>query len=216
MPPPAGYRRDIIAQSEAVQLFVARARASRLDFAPTVDELAAIVKICHELDGLPLAIELAAARVTHLSPDAILARLERSDLTRLSLLTGGPRDQPTRQQTMRAAIAWSYNLLDDAEQGLFKTLSVFSGGFTLEAAEWMAGVGSQVSATATPSSDTHPPPSPSMCSPRSSPRASCSTKANVGGEPRYGMLETIREFGVEQLAGKRTGGGTRNGTPMVP
>jgi predicted ATPase len=197
--PIAGNGTGVIAQSEAVQLFVARAQASRLDFAPTADELAAMVQICHELDGLPLAIELAAARVTHLSPDAILARLERSDLTRLSLLTGGPRDQPTRQQTMRAAIAWSYNLLDDAEQALFKTLSVFSGGFTLEAAEWMAGVGSQASGTATPSPDTHRPPTTIDVLASLVTKSLVQYEGEVGGEPRYGMLETIREFGHEQL-----------------
>src|SRR5215213_3760017 len=122
---------DEISTSDAVQLFVTRAEAVQPDFALAPDNAVAIAEICRRLDGLPLAIELAAARVKVLPPAALLARLDH----RLPLLTGGGRDLPERQQAMRAAIAWSHDLLTPQEQMFFRRLAVFAGGFTLEAAE---------------------------------------------------------------------------------
>jgi non-specific serine/threonine protein kinase len=114
-----------------VALFVERAAAIRSDFAVTAENAPAVAEICTRLDGLPLAIELAAARVRLLSPQAMLARLER----RLPLLTQGPQDLPARQRTLRDAIAWSYDLLTPAEQELFRRLAIFVGGCTIESAE---------------------------------------------------------------------------------
>jgi predicted ATPase/class 3 adenylate cyclase len=123
--------KEELAQFEAVRLFVERAQDISSDFKITGDNARAVAAICDRLDGLPLAIELAAARTRLLSPQAMLARLDR----RLPLLTGGARDLPVRQQTLRSAIAWSYDLLDGAEQTLFRQLSVFAGSCTLAAAE---------------------------------------------------------------------------------
>src|SRR5690606_5842547 len=122
---------------EAVQLFVDRARAVKPDFQLTPENAAAVAEICARLDGLPLAIELAAARTRVLSPDAIVGRLGK----RLQLLTGGPRDLPARQQTLRSAIEWSYGLLDDAERALFRRLAVFRGSASWEAIEAICAAG---------------------------------------------------------------------------
>jgi predicted ATPase len=121
---------DEIARSGSVALFVQRAQAANPAFRLTPDAAPVIADICRRLDGLPLAIELAASRIKVLSPRALLARLEQ----RLMLLTGGARDLPTRLQTMRDAITWSYDLLSPDEQTLFRRLSVFVGGFTVDAA----------------------------------------------------------------------------------
>src|SRR5215210_903864 len=117
--------------SGAVRLFTERAQAIRPDFGLTSEILPAVTEIVSRLDGLPLAIELAAALVKVLPPEALRQRLEQ----RLPLLSGGARDLPLRQQTMRDTIGWSYELLNDAEQVLFRRLAVFVGGFTLDAAE---------------------------------------------------------------------------------
>jgi predicted ATPase len=116
---------------EAIELFRQRAVALSPDFALNEDNAPAVVEICRRLDGLPLAIELAAARVRHLSPQAILDRLH----SRLEVLTGGARDLPSRHQTLRATIEWSYALLTEPEKQLFNRLAVFRGGCTLEAVE---------------------------------------------------------------------------------
>ncbi len=129
---------DQIAASEAVRLFVERAGAVQNGFRLTPANASDVAEICRRLDGLPLAIELAAARVKVFPPRALLARLER----RLPFLTGGPRDAPARLRTMRDAIAWSHDLLDAGEQRLFRRLAVFVGGFTLDAAIEVGGDGS--------------------------------------------------------------------------
>lgn len=170
----------------SVALFVERAREMQPGFTLTSENAAAIAAICRRLDGLPLAIELAAARLPVLPPDALQARLER----RLPLLTRGPRDLPERQQTLRATIAWSYDLLDEQAQALFRQLAVFVGGFTLAAAQ-------------------------AVCHMCDDPELAdvgvlegiaflidknlLQTRDGSDAAPRFGMLETIREFALEQL-----------------
>jgi len=174
---------ETLSHFPAIALFVHRALAVKPDFTLTDENASAVREICTRLDGLPLAIQLAAARLKLLSPSAMRSRLA----SRLQLLTSGARDLPARQQTLRQAIDWSYDLLSEPEQKLFRRLSVFAGGFTLEAAE-----------------------------------AVCDTKKDLGldllegmasmvdkslvrqieqqdGEPRFIMLETIREYGLEKL-----------------
>ena len=120
-----------LSEFSAVELFAVRAQTAKSSFALSAENASVIAEICNKLDGLPLAIELAAARVKLLSPQSILERLENS----LKLLTGGAKDLPEHQQTMRGTIRWSYDLLDEAEKLVFRHLSVFVGGFTVEAAE---------------------------------------------------------------------------------
>ncbi|MEP6904413.1 MAG: protein kinase, partial [Actinomycetota bacterium] len=126
---------DELANFEAIKLFVERAHRTKPDFVLTKENIRRVAEICRQVDGLPLAIELAAARVKVLSLQTILAKLEN----RLQLLTGGARDLPARQQTMRGAIEWSYDLLTEDEKCLFRRLAVFVGGFTFEAAEAVGG-----------------------------------------------------------------------------
>jgi excisionase family DNA binding protein len=171
--------------SEAVRLFIERARAVREDVDYTAEEQT-VEAICQRLDGLPLAIELAAARVKILPPAALLARFDLPGGARLPLLADGPRDMPQRLQTMRDAIAWSFNLLTDAERAMFRRLSIFVGGFTLEAAEAVWG------------KDELLPPLDAIASLVD--KSLLRVEEAVAGEPRYGMLETIREFGLERLA----------------
>jgi len=174
-----------VAGSEAVRLFVERAQAVKDDFALTDENAQAVADICRRLDGLPLAIELAAAWVKVLPPAALLARLER----RLPLLTGGGRDVPRRQQTMRDTIAWSDDLLTPREQRLFRRLAVFVGGFTLEAAEAVAlGDGEDV--------DVDVLDGIAALADHSLLRQ----EPGTDGVPRYFMLETVREYGGERLA----------------
>lgn len=163
----------------AIQLFVERAKATKHDFVLTPDNASAVAAICARLDGLPLAIELAAARTRLLSPQAMLGRLEH----RLLLLTGGPRDQPIRQQTMRETIAWSHNLLDDDSKRLFRQVSIFVGGWTLEAAEQICDAGIDVVEGFSTLVDHN----------------LLRQIEEPDGSPRFGMLETIREFGLDQL-----------------
>jgi predicted ATPase/DNA-binding CsgD family transcriptional regulator/Tfp pilus assembly protein PilF len=170
-------------QYEAVALFVQRAKAVRPDFALTDENAAAVATICGRLDGLPLAIELAAARIRLLPPAAMLARLNN----RLSLLTGGAQDAPARQQTLRNAIDWSYDLLDADEQRLFRRLAVFAGGCTLEAAEAVCNAegeqGNEILDGVASLID-----------------KSLLRQVEPGGsEPRLAMLQTIREYALERL-----------------
>jgi predicted ATPase/class 3 adenylate cyclase len=171
--------------SPAVRLFVERARAVRGDFALTEHNVTTIVGICRRLDGLPLAIELAAARIRLLPPDAILSRLDN----RLSLLTGGGRERPERQQTLRAAIAWSHDLLDPETQALFRRLSVFADGWTIEAADAVAGVGAPVSAL----------DGLATLNDNSLIQQQESQTQESGGDIRFAMLQTIQEFSRDQL-----------------
>ncbi len=178
-----------LSQYAAVALFIERAQAARADFTVTAANAPAIAEICARLDGLPLAIELAAARVKLLPPEALLARLVHS----LTLLTGGARDLEERQQTMRAAIAWSEDLLTPEERSLFRRLAVFAGGATLEAVEAVClaptgaepldldaleGLGALVD------------------------QSLVQQRAEEGedGEPRFGMLQVIHEYALERLA----------------
>jgi predicted ATPase/DNA-binding SARP family transcriptional activator len=175
---------EALSQCAAVALFADRAAEVRAGFAVTAENAAAVAEICCRLDGLPLAIELAAARVRFFPPQALLARLGN----RLALLMDGARDVPARQQTLRSAIGWSYDLLEEPERRLFRRLSVFVGGFTLEAAE-------------------------AVCCPRDdldeailegvgalADQNLLRREEDTEGEPRFGMLETIREYGRECLA----------------
>jgi len=180
---------EALARVPSVLLFVQRAQAVRPTFALSEENGPVVATICRRLDGLPLAIELAAARIKVLSPRALLERLER----RLPILGDGPRDLPARQQSLRDTIAWSYALLPPGEQALFRRLAVFSDGCTLEAAE-------------------------TVCAGQAAASAALDAAAvfegvvqlvdqsllRVGeqsdGEPRFSMLETLREYGQEQLA----------------
>jgi predicted ATPase/predicted Ser/Thr protein kinase len=175
-----------LARSPAVALFVERAREAKPAFSLTDENARVVADICRRLDGLPLAIELAAARVKVLTPAALLARLER----RLTLLTGGARDLPERQRTMRGAVAWSYELLGDEEKSLLRRMAVFAGGCTLPAAEAVCGqggvdvlegLGSLVDKSLLR---------------RREPR---------GGETRFRMLEVVREFALERLEAEGEG-----------
>ncbi len=189
---------DHVARSPAVALFVERARASKPDFALTAENARIVADICARLDGLPLAIELAAARVSLLSLTAIQVRLQQ----RLSLLTSGPRDAPVRHQAMSAAIAWSYDLLTDDEQAAFRRLSVFVGGFTLEAADAMvAGGNGGIELSSVPATQ-YPVHHLNVLDHLQSlvDKSLLYSEVTSTGEPRFRMLETIREFGLEQLS----------------
>jgi predicted ATPase len=178
---------DAALASEAVRLFVDRARAVQSHFELIEENAEAIVAICRRLDGLPLAIELAASRVRLLPPQAILARLDN----RLTLLTGGGRDRPERQQTLRGAIAWSHDLLEPALQTLFRRLAVFAGGWTLDAAEAVTGFDGDPMLPVFDGLD--------ALHDTSLIRLQEPVDGNAGADPRFAMLQTIQEFASEQL-----------------
>ncbi len=180
---------QVLSRNPAIALFLERAAAVKPNFQLTQENALAVATICTRLDGLPLAIELAAARIKLLSPSAMQARLE----SRLQLLTGGSKDLPLRQQTLRGAIDWSYGLLSQAEQALFRRVSVFVGACTLEGVEAVCntkhdlqldvleGMASLVDKSLLQQIEVQPIEPPQ-------------------GESRFGLLDTIREYGLERLA----------------
>ncbi len=178
------WSEEMLRENPAVQLFVARAKAARSGFILSDLNGPPIARICQRLDGLPLAIELAAARVPVLPPGDLLARLER----RLPLLTGGNRDAPARQQTMRDTISWSHGLLTQLEQVLFRRLGVFAGGFTLEAAEAIIGL------------EEHSDLSTMEGIASLASHSLLDQHEDSTGHARFFMLETLREDAVERLA----------------
>ncbi len=176
---------EAVTRYEAVALFIERARAVQPTFNLTPENARPVVEICRRLDGLPLAVELAAARIRLLTPEAILDRLERH----LPVLVGGATDLPARQRTLRGAIDWSYDLLDSAERRLFDRLAVFAGGFSIEAAEAICNPDAELAI------DT---------------LDGLTSLANMSliqptpvtdGESRFGLLQVIREFAAEMLDG---------------
>lgn len=167
----------------SVALFLERAQAVRPDFGLTRQNAAVVAEICHRLDGLPLALELAAARIKLLPPRAILARLG----SRLEPLAGGARDLPARHQTLRAAIAWSHDLLAADKQRLLRRLAAFAGGWTLEAAE----------AVCNPNGDLAVDVLDGIASLVD--HSLVQEAEQPDGEPRFSMLETVREYGLERL-----------------
>ena len=174
--PPQTERLEAIAANESVTVFLQRARALDPGLGLTAANAAAVAEICRRLDGLPLALELAAARVRVLTPEQLLERLER----RLELAAGGPRDTPARHRTLRSTIGWSHELLDEGQRELFARLAVFAGGCTLEAAE-------------------------AVCEAELEPLAALldnsllQREQRPGREPRFTMLETVREYAGERL-----------------
>jgi predicted ATPase/class 3 adenylate cyclase len=169
--PPLGLRAGI-------RLFELRAHEVRPELELANGAATAVADICRRLDGLPLAIELAAARLRALTPEAVLARLD----ARLGLLTSGPRDRSPRQQTLRATIAWSYELLADAERTLFRRLGVFAGGFSLAAAEAVCDGGDALDVVESLVAN-----------------SLVQRSRAIRGEPRFALLETIREYAIERL-----------------
>jgi predicted ATPase/DNA-binding CsgD family transcriptional regulator len=178
LPPP-----DRLIQYGAVRLFVERAQAAQSSFAMTSENAIAIASICQQVDGLPLAIELAAGRSKLFSPQALLLRLRN----RLKLLVGGAQDLPLRQQTLRGTIAWSYELLENAEQKLFRRLAVFVGGCTLEAVDAVCKSGQDPDVDMLDSVA------------RLVDKSLLRQETQADGESRLLMLETIREYALERL-----------------
>lgn len=174
---------EALSRFAAVALFLERAKAVKHDFTLTKENANAVAAICVRLDGLPLAIELAASRVKLLSPTAMLARLESS----LNLLTGGARDLPVRQQTLRGTVNWSYSLLNTAEQSLVRRLSVFDGGCTLEAVEAVCDTKGDLGIDVLDGMS-------SMVD-----KSLIQQLDQRGAEPRFLMLSTIREYALERL-----------------
>jgi predicted ATPase len=184
---------EALSRLPAIALFVERASAVKRDFTLSSENAPAVAAVCARLDGLPLAIELAAARVKLLSPSAMLARLQSC----LNLLTGGARDLPTRQQTLRGTVDWSFSLLNPAEQTLFRRLSVFVGGCTLEAVEAVCDTPGDLGIDILDGMA-------SMVD-----KSLAQQVEQAAGETRFVMLSTIREYALERLAGSEDVAATR-------
>ena len=173
----------------AVALFVARAQEARPDFTLTQENAEAVVEICRQLDGLPLALELAAARLSLFTPTTLLARLERP----LQVLTHGARDLPTRQRTLRDTLAWSYDLLSEEDKVLFRQLAVFAGGFTLEGVQALFVAG-QTTSTPDEQADILLEEMAELVD-----KSLVIPLDTIAGSPRFHMLVTIRQYALEQL-----------------
>ena len=192
---------QLLAQYAALDLFVQRARSVYPRFALTDSNAPAVAEICVRLDGLPLAIELVATRISLFTPPELLARLDQ----RFTLLTAGMLDMPERQRTLRRAIDWSYALLDEAERTLFRRLGVFAGGCTIEAAETVCGgQGLRIEDSGWKKVDRS-----SILAPRFSildrlaalvDKSLLRREEGSDGQSRFTMLETIREYALERLA----------------
>jgi predicted ATPase len=182
--PDPDQRADIetVGKYEAIRLFCERAQAVQSDFVLTTKNARAVLRICQRLDGLPLAIELAAARVRLFAPQALVGYLSR----RLDLLTGGARDVPVRHQTLRGAIAWSYDLLPSTEQRLFARLAVFAGGFTLQAVEAVADADGRLGISV-------------MDGLAALVEQSLVRRLEEFEDARFGVLETIHEYASDRL-----------------
>jgi predicted ATPase len=178
--PPAGHLPPLeVDRYEGIHLFAER--AARSGFRITTENAPAVIELCRRLDGLPLAIELAAARVSLLPAKAMLARLGN----RLALLTGGARDLPDRQRTLRATLDWSYGLLDVDERSLFARPAVFAGGWTLEAAKAISDVGNETEVLQHMSALVD--------------KSLVQQRGGIEREPRFTMLQTVREYALERL-----------------
>jgi predicted ATPase len=179
--PSQGQRVEVMKRCEAIRLFSERAAAVRSNFELSGENVEAVAEICIRLDGLPLAIELAATRIGVLTPQTLLTKLK----SRLNLLKGGPRDLPERQQTLRSEIDWSYEMLDPGERRIFMRLSMFPAGCTLDAAEAVCPIAEKELDI--------------FSNLASLAEKSLIRLIEVNGESRYRMLETIREYARERL-----------------
>jgi len=194
--PPIGQdNRATIASYSAVQLFTLRAKAAQAQFELTDDNVAAVAAICRRLDGLPLAIELAAARLRIFTPEALLTRLTSP----LDMLTIGARDLPARQQTLRATIEWSYNLLAQDEQRLLRQLGVCMGGFTLEAAEALQSIADRSCRLEDPKINPNGHISALALLESIVDQSLVERLERQSDAPRFRLLEMVREFALEQL-----------------
>jgi predicted ATPase/DNA-binding winged helix-turn-helix (wHTH) protein/Tol biopolymer transport system component len=191
-PRETAFAADELNRYAAIALFVRRAQTAKPNFVLTDENAPVVAAICHKLDGLPLAIELAAARIKLLAPQAILIRLENS----LKLLTGGAKDLPSRQRTMRGTIEWSYELLDENEKNLFRRLAVFAGGFSVEAAE-IINLNPRLEAYSSENDEPDVDVLDGIASLIDKNLLSPIEQAD--GSTRLRMLEVVREFALEKL-----------------